>query len=140
MAKPKVTFNIPLAQKVAMDAAKRGVRAATLEGERIVQVDILSSFPPRTGREYPRGKDRVHIASAPGEAPAPDKGQLRAMTSVEFHHSETVAHGQIVNNLDKAAPLQLGTDKIAPRPWLSRLLTGEFVGRIRAAFYRASRL
>lgn len=138
MAKPKVTFNIPLAEKVAMDAASRGVRAATLEAKRILQVDILSSDPPRTGKDYARGKTKFHRASAPGEAPAPDTGQLRALTSTEFARNGSAAVGKVVNNLDKAAKLELGTEKIAPRPFMSKLLSGQYRDRIKAAFVRGA--
>jgi len=139
MARAKVTFDIPLAQKVAMNAASRGVRAATLEAKRILQVDILSSDPPRSGRDYPRGKNGLmHRASAPGEAPAPDTGQLRALTSTEFSTNGTVAIGRVVNNLDKAAKLELGTEKIAPRPFMSKLLSGQYVARIKDAFDRGA--
>lgn len=138
MAKSKVTFNIPLAEKVAMDAASRGVRAATLEAKRLLQVDILSSDPPRTGLTYSRGKTAVHRASAPGEAPAPDTGQLRAMTQVEFAKNEKAVQGKVVNNLEKAAKLELGTEKMAARPFMSLLLGGDYVKRIKAAFDRAA--
>lgn len=137
MAKPKVTFDVNLAQKVAMDAAQRGVRAATLEAKRILQVDILSSDPPRTGKVYPRGKDNFHRASAPGESPAPDTGQLRALVQVEFEKNATVAIGRVVSNLEKSAKLELGTEKIAPRPFLSRV-PKEFSKRIKEAFDRAA--
>lgn len=136
----KVNFNIALAQNVAMDKAMRGIRAATIEGQRITQVDILSSSPPRTGRLYRRGKTKFHQASSPGESPAPDSGQLRELTNVEFSKNGMVAIGKVVNNLEKAAMLQLGTEKIAPRPWISRLLGGEFRDRIKAAFVRGARL
>jgi len=134
MARSKVTFNINLAQDVAMKAAERGVRAATLEAQRILQVDVLSSDPARTGLEYSRGKTAVHRASAPGEAPAPDTGQLRASVQVEFERNDTVAVGKVVSNLDKAAKLELGTEKMAPRPFMSLLLSGVYAARIRAAF------
>jgi hypothetical protein len=142
-SKAKVKFDIPLAQSVTMKAVRRGVRAATLEAQRIVQVDILSSTPQRTGRKYKRGKNNYHIASAPGEAPAPDTGQLRNMTTVSFstdNENPMVAVGKVVNNLEKGADLELGTDRIAPRPWISLLLSGEYKDRIFATFARFSRL
>lgn len=144
MARGKTKINVDLAEKVAMDRAMKGVRAAGLEAKRIVQVDILSSDPPRTGRKYKRGKNNYHIASAPNESPAPDTGQLRNTMGVSFERDKSVARSVVYSNLEKAADLELGTVKdggnIAPRPWISRLLTGEFTDRIRAAFYRASRL
>lgn len=135
--KARVTFNIPLAKEVANEAAERGVRAATIEAQRVVQVDILSSSPARHGREYARGRDKVHVASAPGESPAPDTGHLRETIGTEFVRG-SVAHGKVFSNLEKAAALELGTEKIAPRPFLSRVAP-EFGQRIFAAFVRAAR-
>lgn len=133
--KSKVKFDIPLAQKVAMDRAMKGVRGATLEAQRITQVDILSSNPPRTGRKYKRGKKLYHTASAPGEAPAPDRGILRASINVQFERDNLQARGVVYSNLAYGADLELGS-KLPPRPWISRLLGGEYVDRIRRAFYR----
>lgn len=138
MAKPKITFDIRLAEEVALKAAKRGVRAATLEGKRILQVDILSSDPPRTGKTYPRGKSATHRASAPGESPAPDTGQLRASAGTEFATNDKVAKGTIFSNLEKAAKLEVGTEKMAPRPFMSRLKEPEFVARMLSAFKAAA--
>jgi hypothetical protein len=139
---PRVYFDINLANDLVRKAAVRGVRAATIEGLRIVQVDILSSDPPRTGRLYKRGKKKLHQASAPGEAPAPDTGQLRNMTKAEFLSDPVSGYalGKVVNNLAKAADLEIGTDKIAPRPWISRLLGGEYRARLMAAFASKARL
>jgi hypothetical protein len=137
---PRTTFNIPLAQDVAMNRAMKGVRGATLEAQRILQVDVLSSDPPRTGRLYRRGKDLFHQASAPGESPAPDTGQLRAGSSVAFLRDKTVAKGQVIVNGEKAANLELGTEKIAARPFMSRLISGEFRQRIISTFYRFAKL
>lgn len=138
--KPKVNFNIPLAQQVAMKAAMKGVRAATLEAKRITQVDILSSFPPRTGRQYKRGKDKWHTASAPGESPAADTGILRATIGTSFEENGRIARGVVFSNQEYGAILELGDGvKERERPWISRLLTDEFRGRILSAFVRASK-
>jgi len=139
---PRVYFDIKLANDLVRRAAVRGVRATTIEALRIVQTDILSSDPKRSGKLYKRGKKKLHQASAPGEAPAPDTAQLRNMTKVEFL-SDVVsgyALGKVVNNLEKAAALELGTDKIAPRPWISRLLTAENTARLKAVFASKTRL
>lgn len=45
--------------------------AAFLEGG--LKTNIASA---KSGRAYKRGKDKVHIASAPGESPASDSGNL----------------------------------------------------------------
>jgi len=139
---PKVYFDIKLANDLVRKAAVRGVRATTIEALRIVQVDILSSDPQRTGRLYKRGKTKLHQASAPGEAPAPDTGQLRNMTKAEFLSDVTSGYalGKVVNNLAKAADLEIGTDKIEPRPWISRLLRAEYRARLMAVFASKARL
>jgi hypothetical protein len=136
-SRSKVTFNVPLARAVVDEAAERGVRAATLEAQRIVQREVLSHNPPRSGRLYPRGQ-RMHQASAPGESPAPDTGQLRNTGSVEFERGLTGPQGKLVFATEKAAALELGTERMAPRPFLSRI-PREFAARIRAAFVAAAR-
>jgi hypothetical protein len=52
------------------------VNATALEA--VTDVRKAIQGPPKTGREYPRGKngEKVHRASAPGEAPATDSGTL----------------------------------------------------------------
>lgn len=50
------------------------VNAAALEAVSDVRRAIQG--PPKTGREYARGRDKIHRASAPGQAPATDTGTL----------------------------------------------------------------
>jgi hypothetical protein len=40
------------------------------------EVKMRMRNSPASGKTYPRGRRRVHRASAPGEAPAPDTGNL----------------------------------------------------------------
>lgn len=67
-----------------------------------------------------RGAARVNFdptnrASAPGEPPAPDTGHLR--NSIDYQlTSETTA--RVGTNLEYAAPLEMGTIRIAPRPFM----------------------
>ena len=70
---------------------------------------------PKTGRKYQRGR-KVHIASAPGQAPATDTGAL--VSSIYYRRIDdyTVAVG---SRLDYAFHLEFGTRRMAARPsWL----------------------
>jgi len=69
----------------------------------------------KTGKKYRRGK-KEHQASAPGEAPAVDYGEL--LRSIMFDVREMEVE---VGN-EAGAPygkfLETGTEDIEPRPWL----------------------
>jgi hypothetical protein len=62
-------------REVAADIST-AVQASALEA--LTDVRKAIQGPPKTGREYPRGVngDKIHRASAPGEAPATDTGAL----------------------------------------------------------------
>lgn len=141
MAKSKVTFNIPLALSVADAAGERGIRAATLEIHKIVVEDILGPNPPRSGLTYARGKSKTHTASAEGESPASDYGTLVASVQPEFIADETgIPLGVVYSPLTQALALQQGTERVKPRPWLSRIITDKgFHDRIVARFTKAAR-
>lgn len=71
---------------------------------------------PKTGRVYMKGKnaDRPHQASAPGEAPATDTGNLAH--GINFAHIG-VAHWRVMS----AAPyanLEFGRARVRPRPYM----------------------
>ena len=91
--------------------AERLIARATL----MVEGRILDSIQrdAKTGATY--GK---HQASAPGEAPATDTGQLvRSITmSVDDNDGEVV--GTIRASAPYAAALEFGTSNIAPRPYM----------------------
>jgi hypothetical protein len=98
------------------DGARAGVIAGTEaalgEGTRL----ILS--PPKTGRVYHRA-GRTHQASAPGEAPANDFGQLAASGRAIYPGQEDlfIIRGIANWSTDYAAYLELGTSRIDPRPF-----------------------
>lgn len=136
-SKVRVEFNRQLARNVVSDAALRGVRFAVIEGQNLTRHVLGSEYGQRTGKLYPRGKTETHQASAPGEAPAPDTGTLRRSTQIEVFSGPS-PRGVVTVNAEYAAALELGTEKMAPRPFLSRVLN-EFGGRIRAAFNTGAR-
>ena len=126
----RVQIDQALANRVALDAAERGIRAATIEAESLTKV-LLSQ--PGGGKIYSRGKTVQHRASAPGEPPAPDTGRLRASITTEVVRGASEVRGIVTANTEYAAALELGTEKMRPRPYLSRV-PREFIGRLRAAF------
>lgn len=86
-----------------------------------LEADIkFSMAEPKHGREYKRGA-RVHVASAPGEAPAIDHALLVNAMEPTFP-SQT--KGILTIAAEYAALLEFGTDKIAARPFAAPALQG----------------
>jgi hypothetical protein len=86
--------------------------------EAVTDVRKAIQGPPKTGREYARGvnKDKVHRASAPGEAPATDTG---ALVSSIYNENRGKYSRAIGSRLDYAYYLEFGTFKMAKRPsWI----------------------
>lgn len=92
------------------------VTAAALEA--VTDVKNAISGPPKTGREYKRGKNRdiVHRASAPGQAPATDTGTLVSSIYNEDRGKYAKAIG---SRLPYAYYLEFGTFRMEKRPsWI----------------------
>lgn len=92
------------------------VNAGALEA--VTDVRKAIQGPPKTGKEYRRGKNRdiVHRSSAPGEAPATDTGTLVSSIYNEDRGKYSKAIG---SRLAYAYFLEFGTFKMAQRPsWL----------------------
>lgn len=89
------------------------INATALEALTTVRKAIQG--PPKTGKEYPRGKngDKIHRASAPGEAPATDTGALVSSTYITKVDTFTAAIG---SRLQYAFYLEFGTTRMEPRP------------------------
>jgi hypothetical protein len=83
--------------------------------ETLTDVRKAIQGPPKTGNLYPRGKggNKVHQASAPGEAPATDTGALVSSTYFTKVDSFTAAIG---SRLEYAFNLEFGTRKMEARP------------------------
>lgn len=95
------------------DQVSKAVQATALEA--LTDVRRAIQGPPKTGREYPRGVngDKIHRASAPGQAPATDTGALVSSTYISQVDSFTQAIG---SRLDYAFYLEFGTLRMEPRP------------------------
>lgn len=82
---------------------------------------------PASGRTYKKGS-RVHVASAPGDAPRPDTGEL--MGSIT--HAKTGEHEETVHDQTEYGQyLEFGTEDIAARPFMKPVF--EAWGRSRFA-------
>lgn len=116
------------------DPETAGVEAVTKALERtmarllVAVVGMLRGIltGPRHGRAYPRGKGRVHIASAPGEPPAVDTGFLRnslrpGRVTMERRPAGPFLVGEIRVGAEYGYYLEKGTKRMAPRPWVNRM-------------------
>ncbi len=129
-SKIKVIINKRLAKGITREVARTGIEYAALQAENEL-IDILTVPPRRTGIQYREGYNR---SSAPGEAPAPQSGELRQSVKSypeEFGDSFRAIVG---TPLERGALLQFGTEKMKPRPWISLLAEEKRWSRILKAF------
>jgi hypothetical protein len=96
---------------------------AAQDVEARAKVSILSDG--KSGRMY-----GPHQASAPGEAPANDLGNLAAGIAVA--DGADALHKRVVSNAEYSEGLELGTTKVAARPFL-----GPALESVRQPFTRA---
>jgi HK97 gp10 family phage protein len=119
-------------------AATARMQVALEEAATIVQSEAqrLVADPPKSGRVYVKSRPRrIHRASAPGQAPATDLGNLIASIIVD---RADLPRGRIriAATAAYAKHLEFGTRKMAPRPFLRRALR-EMRPRIVAVFAKA---
>lgn len=96
------------------EAARLGVAQAAAEIHRRAIASM--EHGTKTGRTYRRGSIE-HQASAPGEAPARDRGRLTSSISWDSYPASLSAEiGS--KGIEYGLFLEEGTDKIEPRPWL----------------------
>ena len=119
------------------DAMRQRIEAAAMQGvvewiglveERAVQL-ILDT--PKSGIIY-RRRGTEHRASAPGEPPASDTGNLVNNRRIDLFPARLAA--RLTFSSAYAWFLQNGTQHIEPRPWADRALSEtEAAGRDRVA-------
>lgn len=129
----RVTLDLSKMDQMADRAAERGLRTALGEAETILKDDVLNRAG--TGELY--GK---HRASAPGEPPAPDTNTLRANTNADTDiRKDGDDHvGSVVANTAYAKALEVGTERMAARPFLSKL-KDEHAHKLSLAFMEGAR-
>lgn len=110
----QIVFNkIPQLSALATQRAKSAVTKASRDIEAAAK---LSMQGPKSGIVYSR-RGTEHQASAPGEAPAIDTGQLAGSIGVEF--SDNGLTGEIGPSAEHGFWLEFGTRNMAPRPFMT---------------------
>ncbi|MEZ5781159.1 MAG: hypothetical protein R3D70_05865 [Rhizobiaceae bacterium] len=95
---------------------RRGVQAALLASVAEMNSLAITEIQANSGsgRTYGRGR-RQHIASAPGEYPNTDTGELVRKMFFRLSGPLTAIWG---NSAQHALPLELGTSRMAARPFI----------------------
>lgn len=127
--------------KKAEDQAREAVRVALYKGGQQIRTTAVLSIMngPKTGAMYPakKGRSKPHRASAPGEAPAADTGNLaRSIKVARENHGDTV-YVYVSNDAPYGKWLEFGTRGIAKRPFLRPAFLqhrSEIDAHIKAAF------
>jgi HK97 gp10 family phage protein len=103
---------------------KAGAMKGIVRATEIVRNEMIVSITDgqKTGRVYKRGAVE-HQASAPGEAPASDTGQL--VNSITTEYDEEALVGKIGVHTGYAGFLEFGTQKMAPRPFARAALSNK---------------
>lgn len=89
------------------------------EAAKAIELDAkMAMAEPKSGRVYNLGKDKLHQASAPGEAPAIDTGNLaNSIDTAQDVRTRWVTY----TNVEYAPHLEFGAPNanIAPRPFFA---------------------
>jgi HK97 gp10 family phage protein len=95
---------------------------ALTESALVVQAEARQSIlkGPKTGRVYVRRGRIRHRASAPGQPPASDTGTLARSIVIDVDKDKVTA--SVGSNVKYAPFLELGTSRMAARPFLKRAL------------------
>lgn len=122
----KTEFNIQLARRITGEKIHQAMGAVGLDAMAAMREELSQ---PGTGIAYPRGKDAVHVASAPGEPPAADTGGLRQSVSVEIFRTSGGAEAVVTVAKETALPLHFGTERVKARPFAEAPIKPERVSR-----------
>jgi HK97 gp10 family phage protein len=102
--------------KIHAEQKKRVLRAAIF-----LESYIRKSMKKGTGNVY-MVAGKPHHASAEGEPPAVLTGRLRDSITHEIEEQLWDIIGRVGTNVEYARYLELGTKKMAPRPYLRRAI------------------
>ena len=109
--KVQLTTRIPTLKARAERQADEAIRQTA---QLVVDHAKASMSGPKSGQLYKRGK-KMHRASAPGEAPAVDTGNL--VNSFSTARAGRLRY-EIDVNAEYAPHLEFGTSRMAARPFL----------------------
>ena len=74
------------------------------------------------GRSYPRKSGPPHTASAPGDPPATDTGELKNNITMDVIRRGKTVVGQIISGANYSEHLEFGTVNMEARPFLAPAL------------------
>jgi len=117
--KKKFKQKVDRLETVSIKHAQAALIDSTLLIHNVAIKLIQTKSPGKQVMRYGGGgaKKRLVTASSPGEAPNTDTGRL--IKSVKFEINKKGLNSKVGTNLKYGAALELGTKKMAPRPWLS---------------------
>ena len=119
-------------KKIADHAEERMLEA--VDEVRNATLETLSGS--RSGRIYKvPGTGVYYTASAPGEPPAVQLGDLRKSVKGGIEKEGKDVIGFVGSELPKASMLEMGTSKMLPRPWL-RPSFEKSVDKVKSIFVR----
>jgi HK97 gp10 family phage protein len=105
-----ITTRTSIAEGLGRAAIRGGFK---VQGEAV----MLVQRGPKTGEVYKR-RTVKHQASAPGEAPASDTGNLASNIVVDFIREGNAALVVVKSRAPYSIPLEFGTKNIEPRPFM----------------------
>ena len=126
-----VDIDIIKLKKMSVDAAYGAMYGAVEYLKSAVDEAIRKKG---TGRIYKRG-NVSHQASSPGMPPATDTGALRQSLAVSVSKLTNGVSGVVSANTNYALALELGTSKMAARPYLRSTLEKNKAQIARAVSY-----
>lgn len=104
--------------------AGAAIAKAALTVEALAKTAIMTG--PKTGRLYKR-KSVIHQASAPGEAPANDMGDLVNSITADVEDTATSLEAEVNVTSDHGIYLEFGTVRMEARPFLQPAADTAFV-------------
>lgn len=105
--------NLPKIWGMFESVANQAVRETIFD---IARRSVILMQGTKTGREYPRPNGMMHQASAPGEAPAVDTGNLFNSIRAEMTGPQS---GVVYTHVEYAPILEYGSAKMAARPFFA---------------------
>lgn len=116
-----LTFTVKFDQKQVASEIKEGSRDLIREVAFAIEAQLkLLMTGPKSGRQYVR-RGRVHTASAPGEPPAVDTGDLIGSIDTSF---PSPTEAVISIPVEYAEALEFGTSRMAARPFVRPAVDG----------------
>ena len=108
-------------------------------GAQLIRGEAIKSIQsgPKSGRVYEKyNPRRTHRASAPGQAPASDTGNLVSKITIRQDGKDKT---NVESNADYSAFLEYGTSKMEPRPFMLPAFEKSKKPIINAVFNRVKR-